>query len=483
MSVTTPTLYLRSIQVSGSVYQLNTSTGAQSEATSASIPALTVTPVTRRLTPEAATTTNATIPVAPATFASIGWRDVNDIIPLGDTGTTLATTIDVTLRARTNAGTASNYTFTVILYAGEVEIGRGSLAGGLSTFSTTYATYTVPVAIAAGTAVAANARLTAEIYIAAANAGISAIAIIVATNQAETSIAPVAFTVTAARNIGSASGPPSDAAIRLAAATRTAGDAAGAHNVTARRVVDYARRMDDAVPVPAAATSRQAMTNRQPGDTSTITDAAQRTASNTRRQNEALPASLDQAARAGSHGRLPLALAAALTDRADSSETYPRQGADAATAPTDLAVRWYLAQRQPGQAGATASAQAQRLVDTERGATETVADPDATALKLVTFGRGVRYQAQAGDEPLVDPTRAIEGVVRNSEGALHLGGALVVLFRSDTNVGVQTVMASQVDGSYRFPRNSYDTYRYFVAAWSTDGTRLQAVTERALTAV
>lgn len=106
---------------------------------------------------------------------------------------------------------------------------------------------------------------------------------------------------------------------------------------------------------------------------------------------------------------------------------------------------------------------------------------NASAARLYTAGRSARQFLQPGEDPVIEPTRKIHVVVRNADGTPHGAGALVVLFRDDTNFPVQTGTTG-VASEVIFPRNSFDAATYFVAAWDTDGTPLatQAVSERGL---
>lgn len=160
--------------------------------------------------------------------------------------------------------------------------------------------------------------------------------------------------------------------------------------------------------------------------------------------------------------------------------TFPRTTTQDGMSPEDQAVRQAIFRRVNAEEYPVQEEVSRRVTAVRRLAQGGVG-LDATANKQVTYGRRALQFLQPGEDPVIDPTREIRVVVRNSDGLLHGPGALVVLFRTDTNFPVQTGVS---DGASEvvFPRNSFDSASYFVAAWDTDGTPLptQAVSERGL---
>lgn len=170
------------------------------------------------------------------------------------------------------------------------------------------------------------------------------------------------------------------------------------------------------------------------------------------------------------------------TDLAVSTETYPRGASETSPATTDVAARTQTNYRRVPDAVSLLQADASRRTVDFRRAVEQLDVALASALKLVTYGRSVRHQFAPGDDPLVDPTRWITGVVRLPNNAAYLGGATVYLVRND-DVVVASTTSSEVDGSYVFARNSFDSATYYVVAFTDGALPREGVTERGLVPV
>lgn len=83
-------------------------------------------------------------------------------------------------------------------------------------------------------------------------------------------------------------------------------------------------------------------------------------------------------------------------------------------------------------------------------------------------------------EPL-NQTKRISGRILTAAGDPFLGGASVLLFRTDDEEFLARTTSSTVDGTYVFPRNAADNGSYFVVAFAnTTSPPLQAVTVRGL---
>lgn len=245
------------------------------------------------------------------------------------------------------------------------------------------------------------------------------------------------------------------------------------------RVTALARRLVETIAV-IDTPSRTTAAVRVPAEMLTTTDLTIRAVSVTRRIAESVAAITDIASRVTSLKRT-LNEVLAMTDIVSRLAVFPRATVETVTL-TDTASRVYLANRNANDVIAVPLDNASRGFITSRQPSQTLPVLIDTPSKLVTYGRTVRYQFQPGDEPLVDVTKSIAGTVRTTDGQVYLGGATVVLFRTDTNIGVRVTTSSTSDGSYSFPRNSYDTFQYYVAAFITTPAAQQAVSERNLVA-
>jgi hypothetical protein len=214
-------------------------------------------------------------------------------------------------------------------------------------------------------------------------------------------------------------------------------------------------------------------------ESTAVTDSAARTQTDFRRSTDEVQPMVDTAARQLS-ARRPVSDSIPMTDSAVSQEQYARVCFEVSPAALDTAARTQTAYRRVAEIDQDIVVLTTRVVATSRTAAQAVARPAEAAIKLVTYGRSVGHQFTPGDQPLLDPTRRMQGVVRNEDGTPYLGQAVVLLVRNDDVVVAETT-SSPVDGSYVFLRNSYDTATYFVAAFTDDpALPREAVTERGL---
>lgn len=213
-------------------------------------------------------------------------------------------------------------------------------------------------------------------------------------------------------------------------------------------------------------------------ESTTVTDSAARTQTDFRRSTDEVQPMDDTATRQLS-ARRPVSDSIPMTDSAVSQEQYARQIMETSPALIDTAARTQTAYRRVVDLESDIVDTTTRVVSTSRSASQSVVIQLASAIKLVTYGRSVGHQFTPGDVPLLDPTRRMQGVVRNEDGTPYLGQAWVLLVRDD-DVVVSETWSSAVDGSYVFLRNSYDTATYFVAAFADGPLPRQAVTERGL---
>lgn len=94
--------------------------------------------------------------------------------------------------------------------------------------------------------------------------------------------------------------------------------------------------------------------------------------------------------------------------------------------------------------------------------------------------RGTVVALVPGDIPLSNPTKSISGHVYDTSGTAVVG-ATVILCRQYDGVGVRTT-TSGAAGVYSFPRDTRDTYAYFVVAFSVSGgsTQVHGTSNRGL---
>jgi hypothetical protein len=224
----------------------------------------------------------------------------------------------------------------------------------------------------------------------------------------------------------------------------------------------FIRAPQETPPAPAEAAARVYAGARRTAESETPPgESALRVFSGSRFTGDDVDPVAETAIRSAAHPRQTFDASGPFTDEAERVASFNRIGAEVVDPTVDTAIR---------------------LTSATRFSVETL-DPTAeTAFRLVTYGREVRYAFQPGDAPLVDPIKAITGVVRDSTGAPYLGEASVILVRADSDIGVQTTTSSPTTGGYTFPRNSYDTAAYYVVAFVEDPEEesLQAVTERNL---
>jgi hypothetical protein len=386
--------------------------------TKASQAALAVGTLLVQMAPEATVSAANTVPAAPATWNRVGWITSVPLDALSDGGTTRAATVPVILSW--TSSTAGSVTFTVILFADNAEIGRGTLTAATTTAA---APYTVNVTVNAGVSFPANATLGMSVYaLLPANVGVSAVTYTLnygTSATTGTNIAPVTYSINAGRTGSESTSQTDSARSNGSSYQRTASDSHSSTQ-TASRVAAYARTAPDST---------------------TATETAIRNAIFAKTGADTMPTMVDTGQR---------------------QQASFRRGTDNQIPQADTAIRQII----------------KNLTSSDATSQTDVAS------KTITYQRVTLYQFQPGDEPASAQTRHIQGVVYNSDGVTpYLGGANLLLVRED-GIVVQTQVSSTVDGSYSFPRNLLDTHTYTVVAHTfITGSPYQAVTPRALTPV
>lgn len=387
----TPTL------ISGSKRQLTTAGVATASNTKATQAALALATLTIQWTPEATTAAAATIPATAAVaWNNIGWETASALDSLSDGGTTRAATVPVILSL--TASTAGSVTSTVILYANGVEIGRGSATTAIATAATVS---TVNVAVTAGVAFAAGAKLQMAVYsVLPTNASLGAITYTFnygTSTTTGTNIAPVTYSISA---------------------TRSASESAS--------TTDSAARSDSV--------ARNGSVN----DMDWEADSAQRSPAYARAGSDSLPAAADTASRSAAHPRI----------------------ASESTGSTDSGLRTTGTVRRTANDFETEVDTAFRAITKNITATDVAPTGSQSAQKIITFGRGAREYFTPTDLPITVPTKRIGGTVYlRATGARYLGGATVTLVRDD-GLECGTTVSSTVDGTYSFIRDAFDTFTY-----------------------
>ena len=164
--------FLRSTVISGSVYQQTTAGAAAVDTTIASY-ALAGLITTIQLVPTTTQTASSTIPTAPATAASKGWRDVTAEDAANQITWDPATW---TVRLRMLASAAQEVLTTVIVYrvaaagGATTEMGRGSTTTALTT---TVATVSISVPASAGLVFALGDKIQVEAYVTTTTLGVA----------------------------------------------------------------------------------------------------------------------------------------------------------------------------------------------------------------------------------------------------------------------------------------------------------------------
>ena len=207
-------------------------------------------------------------------------------------------------------------------------------------------------------------------------------------------------------------------------------------------------------------------------------DASSRTSAVGRSGSDALTLPTAAGQRAITANRQP---SESLTQAASTvfTATYPRISADATPSSLDSVLSVQADFRRASDLSNLATDDtARRVVTSRRALVDSMMTTDS-ALKLVIYGRTARYDFVPGDQPLIDPTRQVTGVIRNGDGTPYLGSATVYLVRDD-NLVVASTLSSAADGSYNFLRNSYDTSTYYVVAFTDGSLPQEGVTERGL---
>lgn len=173
--------------------------------------------------------------------------------------------------------------------------------------------------------------------------------------------------------------------------------------------------------------------------------------------------------------------ATTVTDAVTRAANHPRSLTDTYTT-TDVVARQVVAPRTTTETLTTSDSPTRAYVGS-RSITDTTSVSDVVARALI-YGRFM-YEYPPGVQPdyRVDfPTKHIAGFVRNSDGTVFYGGALMQLIRDSDNKVVQTTTSSTIDGSYSFVRDTYDPNTYHVAAFYPSAPE-QGVTQTGLVPV
>lgn len=228
------------------------------------------------------------------------------------------------------------------------------------------------------------------------------------------------------------------------------------------RVVEYHRTPSEDVDPPAADPSRVVDYHRQTGQSIGTPD--------------------QTPLRVVEYHRLPEQEVPVPNDLPIRSVNYPRSAEQDIDSQIADAIRVVTFRRVGEQDVAVIVDTASRVVTATRVAEQDIEAITDLAERSITYGRSVRYDFQPSDPEVIDPQREIRVTVYDGDtGDPHGAGALVVLFRSDTNFPVQQATTDETS-IVAFPRNSFDSNDYWVAAWDTDGVPLstQSVSPRTL---
>lgn len=172
----------------------------------------------------------------------------------------------------------------------------------------------------------------------------------------------------------------------------------------------------------------------------------------------------------------------ATTEAVSQNSSHPRTTTDAVTT-SDAVTRKLTAPRVTTDAVSGTDAVTRGTIAFRRLTSDNYTTADVVS-RLITYGRFL-YEYPAGVQPdyRVDfPTKYIAGFVRNSDGSIFYGGAIMQLIRDSDNKVVQTTVSSTIDGSYSFVRDTYDPNTYHVAAFYPSAPE-QGVTQTGLVPV
>lgn len=418
MSVTPASQIFRSTVQSGSLYNASTTSSTTDITTKVTYAALTT--GIRQFVPGTTSTATATIPAVGSAPTNAGWRMDTDIVSGEKVQVLAGSSNTVTIRLQQDSGTNLTVNCTVIVFLDGVEVGRGSSASAALNGTTAVnhgCAVSYPTTVTSATS---NPRLSWEVYITATGTNLNAlnsvnVSMIVNSGSVANGFA---MPVNYVRS-SSESGPtlPSTSSTRVVAQQRPASDAAS---------------------TPSGSGLRAVSTNRLPSEGPFLPTTS------------ALPTT--------NYHQIATDAASSSLDSVLSVQSDYRRASDLSNISTDDTAR--------------------RVVTSRRALVDSMMTTDSV-VKLVIYGRTVRYDFVPGDQPLIDPTRQVTGVIRNGDGTPYLGSATVYLVRDD-NLVVASTLSSPTDGSYNFLRNSYDTSTYYVVAFTDGGFPMEGVTERGL---
>jgi hypothetical protein len=364
----TPTL------ISGERRALSATASTAASNSKISVPALSVTAVTRVWSPEV-TSSAGTIPAAGGAFGNIGWEMNANIVPLSDSGVTRASTISVPLRMV--ADRASDVTATVVLYISGVEIGRVTAAAATS-IGTTAATVTLTVSVAAGISVPVNGRLQVAYFAACTNVDALAVALVTLLyTSTGTSVGALTYTINSVRSASDTGNSSStDTARRVVAGVRRTSNAHGVTDVASRTQADVRRSTEDQAFQ--ADTGIRSVTYR-PISTEVLAvtaDTARRTQANVRLASDSQVVQADTALRSYSAQRVATEVPPTTTDAAQRSWSAVRAGSDSQSSTADTGSRVVASARLASEATSQTDV-ARRTAAVVRVSPETTSTVDA----------------------------------------------------------------------------------------------------------
>lgn len=155
---------------------------------------------------------------------------------------------------------------------------------------------------------------------------------------------------------------------------------------------------------------------------------------------------------------------------------YTRATSDTAPVTSDATTRTVTFPRATSDTLATSDA-VTRTVRLARSTADSAPAADAATRQLIYVRRV--YDGAPADPPVLYPTKAIAGVVRDGTGTAVAGATVKLVRQSDDYVCQQQTSAA--DGSYSFPRDTFDTAAYYVLAYKGTAPQLHGVTDRGLT--
>jgi hypothetical protein len=347
MSVSVATQELRSTPISGTVFAMNTATGAVDLTTKAGYANL-GTGITR-FSPTATRATRDTIPAVDGAAANMGWRMDADVAPLGDPVQFIADTWPVVVKLHIDAGVTCTATLTAIAYVNGTEVGRGTLA--TQTIGTTAALYTINISTGAVTS-SANPRIQVEVYV---NITLGATAV-------------GGYNVVLTMNDGASQIDPGLASVRASRVPTT--EAIPSMTNTASRVVANVRRATETLPA--------------------IVDMPLRTGTSARLTTEAISVPLDSPRRAVAHVRPTSEIVAGVGDSSSRTTAVSRRPIEMLPVPTDTASRTGVSTRFTVDNIPIPADTPQRVVTAVRQLSETVPSIADSPARVVSATRNAQ---------------------------------------------------------------------------------------------